>query len=293
MTNNSNSSAAGFSSLLSAPPYVSVAWEPFSAHVIDGPLHMETVFEDHVLGLHLSGNHRVRQEVMGRACEDESRPGRIAIVPAHHDFRNDATAPARFITLLVPDAYLARVIAEHWEADPAKVEIVWRPFLRDRLVESVMISLAAEARNQSPSGRLYAESACEFLARLLVHRYSSMSLPAPRSFGGLPANRLKIVREFIESNLTHSLSLRELAELAGVGTRHFERAFRQSTGESPHAYVLRARLTAAKDLLISHDHLSIDEISERVGFSSASHLAQAFRKHTGLSPSEFRKVGFG
>jgi hypothetical protein len=109
-----------------------------------------------------------------------------------------------------------------------------------------MTALGFEARNGSPSGRLSAESAGEFLAHHLIHCYSSMSAPPPRCSGGLPGNRLKVILEYIEVNLAQPLSLHELARLSGVSPRHFERAFRQATGEVLHAHVLRIRVLAAR-----------------------------------------------
>jgi len=96
--------------------------------------------------------------------------------------------------------------------------------------------------------------------------------------------------EYIEDGLSQPISLRELAALAGIGARHFERAFRQSTGCSPYAYVMERRLQRARDLLINLPELPIEQIALRLGFSSSSHFSSAFRRHTGLAPTEFRKT---
>ncbi len=65
--------------------------------------------------------------------------------------------------------------------------------------------------------------------------------------GGLSSRRLRLVLEHIEDTLGQPIKLRELAALAGISARHFERAFRQSTGSSPHAYVMDRRLHRARD----------------------------------------------
>ena len=109
--------------------------------------------------------------------------------------------------------------------------------------------------------------------------------------GGLAAPRLRLVLDYIEENLARPIKLQRLAHLAGVSPRHFERAFRQSRGIPPHAYVLERRVLAARNLLLSHPKLTIGAIATAVGFSSPSHLASAFRRHTGYSPSAFREFG--
>jgi AraC family transcriptional regulator len=182
------------------------------------------------------------------------------------------------------------VIAEEWGTDPGTVEIIDRFLVRDPIVESVLTRLALEARHQSTLGQLYAESACEFLAHHIVRAHSSLTAPPPRRSGGLPAWRLTRVLEYIEENLAQSLTLYQLAEVAAVSPRHFERAFRQALGVAPYGYVLGKRVTTAQHLILGKPRLSIEEIAERVGFSSASHLASAFRRHTGLSPTAFRAL---
>jgi AraC family transcriptional regulator len=159
----------------------------------------------------------------------------------------------------------------------------------DPVVEHVTARLLVEARQGLPSGTLYAESACGFLAHHIIRMYSSLSAPPSHGSGGLGGRRLKVVLDYIESCFAAPVSLHRLAELAGVGTRHFERAFRQAVGLPPHAYLLAKRVSAARELLLDEPKLSVHEIAKRVGFSSSSHLASAFRRQTGYSPNAYRK----
>jgi AraC family transcriptional activator of pobA len=57
-----------------------------------------------------------------------------------------------------------------------------------------------------------------------------------------------------------------------------------------HAYVLRMRVSAARDLLLGQPSLTIERIAGQLGFSSASHLAWAFRRQMGCSPTLFREL---
>src|SRR6202020_1941860 len=136
----------------------------------------------------------------------------------------------------------------------------------------ITVNLAREAADGSPRGRLYMESGCEFLAHHLIYHYSNLSRTPPRFAGGLSSRRLKLVIDYIEDMLGQPIKLRELAALAGVSARHFERSFRQSTGSSPHAYVMQRRIRMGRDLLIHQPELSIEQIRLRLGFSSSSHF---------------------
>ena len=80
-----------------------------------------------------------------------------------------ASGPSRAIVLLIPDAFVSRVISEHWDADPRNVEIIPRFLSHDPVIQAVATRLALEAQSGSPPERLYAESACEFLAHHMIH----------------------------------------------------------------------------------------------------------------------------
>jgi AraC family transcriptional regulator len=281
-------SASQFISLLPAPPDVSVAWNTFSLQRIDAPKHLETTFADHVVTLHVSGTHRLRHVLGGRVSEGRSDPGALNTIPAGVDMVVDLNAAARGLVLFIPPAFLARVVAEHWQADPARVELVGQFLMRDRVIESVMTRLAVEAERRSPLGNVYAESACEFLADHIIYSYSSLARRRPPMRGGLTGRRLKIALDYIHDSLGQRMSLHALAASVGISARHFERAFRQAVGVPPHAYVTEQRLAAARHLLLAQPGLTIEDIARRVGFSSASHFATAFRRQTGVSPSAFR-----
>jgi AraC family transcriptional regulator len=108
-------------------------------------------------------------------------------------------------------------------------------------------------------------------------------------YGGLPGRRLNAVFSYIDTHLAQPLRPRQLARLANVGARHFERAFRQAVGVPLHAYVIGKRVTAAQKLLLTDGRLTMGKIAKLVGFSSASHLAFAFHQRTGYTPTAFRR----
>ena len=275
---------------LPASPKVTAEWNPFSLFVVDvTPLHASIAFRDLALGLYTAGRHRIRRRMGGRVVEGWSDPGTLNMTPPNVDGSWEAEASSHAIVLTIPDAFLSRVIAEHWEAEPRGVEIVPQFLARDRVIEAVMTRLALKAQHGFHSDSLYVASACEFLAHHIIDGYSSLSKSEPRYSGGL-GRRLNAIVDYIEANLARPIALRELAGLAGVSARHFERAFRQSLELPPHAYVLRRRVSAARGLLLGQAALTMEQIAKRVGFSSASHLASAFRRHEGYSPTQFRRM---
>ena len=254
------------------------------------PLEASATFTETVLGLYTARRHRVRRKQGGRLVEGWSDPGTVNLSPANFYATWEADGSSHSIVVFVQDVLLSRVILENWGADPRSVEIVPQFLVRDPVIEAVVAQLAIEAGNDSPSGLLYAESASEFLAHHLIQRYSTLSNTPARPLGGLPAHRLKVVKNYIEENLGNPIALHELASLACVSVRHFERAFRQSLGVPPHRYVLDRRVSAARNLLLRRPKLNIQEIARQLGFSSSSHLSSAFVRRLGCSPAMFRRM---
>jgi len=94
---------------------------------------------------------------------------------------------------------------------------------------------------------------------------------------------------FLAENYHSQLDMPSLARRVGLSYSNFRRSFRQLTGLSPWQYVIELRLKRARKFLNSGEH-KLDEIAERIGFSSGFHLSNSFRKAFGISPSAWRKA---
>lgn len=79
----------------------------------------------------------------------------------------------------------------------------------------------------------------------------------------------------------------ELAQRAGMSTRHFVRVFTQETGEPPAHYVQRVRVERARQLL-EREGFSVEEVATSCGFGSAETMRRRFQQSLGVSPSEYR-----
>lgn len=94
--------------------------------------------------------------------------------------------------------------------------------------------------------------------------------------------------DYIDQNLDSRLTLAALAEKCFYNPSYFSRVFKEKFGVSLTEYVTRKRLSHAVELL-SRSELSVDEISERVGFSDKNSLYHAFSRYLGTTPGEYRR----
>ena len=104
------------------------------------------------------------------------------------------------------------------------------------------------------------------------------------------AVKLNDTLDYIGSHYTdNTISVRELAQMAGISEVYFRKQFQKLYGMPPLQYIKQLRLSRAIELLES-DMYPVHEIAHLVGYSSEYYFCREFKRVTGLSPMQFRKV---
>jgi AraC family transcriptional regulator len=101
-------------------------------------------------------------------------------------------------------------------------------------------------------------------------------------------HKLRRVRDHIGEHLGESMRVEQLAEAVHLSPFHFARMFKQSTGQSPHLYVLMRRIERAKLLLAETDTALVD-VAADVGFRTQGHFTGVFHRYVGFTPRAFRR----
>jgi AraC family transcriptional regulator len=158
---------------------------------------------------------------------------------------------------------------------------------QDRRIESISSALLTEVLEGGATGRLYVEGLATALAAHLLHTYSTPPRPLPQNGKQLPAFLFRRITTLIEERLAEDLSLAELASAVGLSSSHFSSLFRNTTGLSPHRYLVRRRLERAQNLLTS-TRRPIGEIATMVGSYDQSHLVRHMRRMNGVTPTYIR-----
>ena len=102
-----------------------------------------------------------------------------------------------------------------------------------------------------------------------------------------PARHLLRAKDLADARYFETLSVDEMATAAGLSRAHFSREFRQTFGESPHAYLLTRRLERAAALLRMTDK-SVAEVCFSVGLQSVGSFTTSFKRMFGSSPTSYR-----
>jgi AraC family transcriptional regulator len=241
---------------------------------------------DFVLIRAVCGGMRQRSDLGGGRFEGRGRAGDLFLVP-----------PEKATDILVHDPHVIRCFAFRAailrpyleEARPGRAPFDFGRLhagaFRNPFILGLLDSFWADAARGDPPSRLLAEGA--MLAILGALLRESGATPRPVT-AGLAPWQVRRVERHVADRLSEELSLAELAALVGLSPWHFARAFKASTGEPPHRYLMERRIARAKELLAGTTQ-PITEIAHACGFASSQHLATVFRRVVGTTPSGWRR----
>ena len=234
----------------------------------------------HVLMFNLSPVQGLTQKRDGRSFVSDMLAGEMTLMPRG--------TPSEWSWKSVCDR-LDVMVSTDVLGSGTDLDLIDRFFFRDLEIERICQNLYREMSLAGRADRLYIESLVIELAGILLRRHSRGSGRAEIPLrGGLTRPRAKRVLEYIESNLVGELTLRELANIAGLSAYHFARAFKLAIGVTPHRYILERRVERAKPLLRSTRTTLVD-IGLSIGFCGQSHFTTAFRRLTGVTPTEYQQ----
>ncbi len=150
----------------------------------------------------------------------------------------------------------------------------------DRNITSLINILYSVQYRKEPNKKVVAESLLESIQQLILSRLERKPLDAR-------------VDTFLNDIVHHfqnpAFSLDECLTQHGYCSDHMRRLFREQTGKTPHEYLMHLRLKTAKKFLTARDvsNYSVTEIATMVGFNDVSYFSRAFKKATGIAPSDY------
>jgi AraC family transcriptional regulator len=120
---------------------------------------------------------------------------------------------------------------------------------------------------------------------MLVERSRGHALSVEKGSG----RWLHRATEFVHDNFTTTISLDEIAQVAGVHSAHLSRVFRERMGCTVGEYVRRLRFEFASRQLLATDR-PLCEVAQEAGFADQSHFSRLFRTRMGITPYSYRKL---
>lgn len=146
---------------------------------------------------------------------------------------------------------------------------------------AVFEEIIEETLSKRPNYEILCISRLLYLFSLIQRADTETSNAADKSWNGI-ARAVQHMNRYCEENL----NLEDYAAMCHMSKYHFLRVFKSVTGTTPLQYRSRIRIDHAKEML-KNSNSSVSEISENLGYSSIAYFSAAFKKATGLSPTEY------
>ena len=157
----------------------------------------------------------------------------------------------------------------------------------DQQVVLALRAVRADVRCNSPVGSLFRDSIAQTLIRYFFARYRGSDIRAAATRKGLSPRNMRRICEFIDANISQRLTLEMLASEVNMTAWNLSRQFKASNGIAPYQYVLQRRVELAKKQLRAPNRVSISEVAVSLGFYDQSQFATTFKRHVGVTPSDF------
>jgi AraC family transcriptional regulator len=105
---------------------------------------------------------------------------------------------------------------------------------------------------------------------------------------GLASWQTRRLRSYIEDKLDSTIRASDLAGVVRLSTSHFFRAFRETFGESPLAYVMKRRMLRAQELMLT-SQATLSQVALECGMCDQAHFSRTFRRIVGTNPMAWRR----
>jgi AraC family transcriptional regulator len=228
-------------------------------------------------------------EIDGRSrLHSVLRNGEVAVFDLRYATVIDVQTPFDFVYLYIPHSALDR-LADEYDA-PRIVECNMQPGVSvpDPVITHLAVCLERALAGRDRASEVLTEHVALALQMHFVQHYAGMRIRSESNRGALAAWQLRLAKEMLTAHLDSPVSIAHISKECGLSASHFARAFKCSTGMSPHRWLVDRRIEKAADLL-HHSTLSVAEIAQICGFFDQSHLTRVFESAKGATPGRWRR----
>lgn len=160
----------------------------------------------------------------------------------------------------------------------------------DASIKGIIDLFVLEVKNKGKNGAAYLKSLIALLSNHYIQHYSNYQDQVNSKLNDSKFDQSQVdkIDDYINNNISHSISVDDLAERLHCSKFYFLREFKKRVGITPYQYLMNKRIEQAK-LKLSGDNANISLISHELGFNDQSHFTRAFKAHYGVTPGHFLK----
>jgi AraC family transcriptional regulator len=180
-----------------------------------------------------------------------------------------------------PAGLLAASQAHAWHYDRDDLANTTGPL--DPVVNHLRLAMLPALEKPERASKLFLDHVTQALRAYCAHTYGG------EIRGGLAPWQLRRATEMLMEHLDEDISLSRVAKACELSISHFARAFRKTTGQPPHRWLICRRVERAKGLL-RQSAAPMAQIALSCGFADQASFTRAFKRVVGTSPGGWRRL---
>lgn len=240
-----------------------------------------------LLGISMRDGHRRRILHAHHASCHDFAEGSIYIRDFSDSYRADMKSPFDFVLLEIPHHVLKRTIKEKAGRQVGGLDPVTG--VSDKVLSHLACALAPALERLGETSMLFVDQVCAAVETHLVENYGQAVRTEPRKQRILSRSQEARAKELLRSRIDGSISILDIADACHLSRSYFIHAFRETTGQTPHQWLIAQRLERARALLRDLER-PLAEIAADCGFADQSHFTRVFTRHVGMPPGHWRRA---
>lgn len=261
----------------------------FHSDVPEEVLVSTSVEDSYVAILQLSDHPPHDVWIEGRHAPAPRAPkGGLTIIDLNRKFSSLLKHPVDSLMIQLPRAALDDIAEDAGATKPAALSAPVEWTTQDVVLQQMQGLLLSVLGEPGEANRLFSDHLILAAGTHIAQAYGGMT-PRLHRHGTLAPWQERRAKELIAANLGKQVPLAEIAETCGLSLAYFSRAFKASTGATPHGWLEARRIETARGLLLGSG-ASLAEIALASGFADQSHFTRIFRRATGTTPAAWRRL---
>jgi len=225
------------------------------------------------------------------------RKGNLFLLTPQDTYSFEIITTTRFFFLRFNEYYVSTKSVKDKDA-VARMENILRNashrpgcILKNKVDKPLIASLIESIISENTNQQLYHTIIIEQIVNTIITIVArNIALKLPKNIKENTGETVLDLLHYIQQNIFEGKKLKAeaLSKHFGISLNYLGRYFKKQTGETMQQYISNYKLRLIETRLL-HSDMRINEIAFELNYTDESHLTKAFKKHKGLSPSEFRK----
>lgn len=214
-------------------------------------------------------------------------PGRDHVLASHPPDRQPPPAGTQTLLLCGYCDFAEETLTPLLDVFPSLTVVREEEFLKHPWLKSTLDQLSKEYLTQHPGSELVVNKLTEVVLVELIRINFGRSEQSP-FISALSDKRISKALHQLHNNPHVTWTLDKMAERIGMSRAAFAKRFKELVGQPMFEYLTMLRIQRAKELL-RESNLPLYEVASRVGYESDLAFTKTFKKHTGTTPTRYRK----